>query len=82
MPVAYFHLRDGVDHTLDPDGIELPDIAAARSLAIKSALDIMSHDIQDRKLDLNLRIDIEDEAGSILDVINFRDLIEVVGLAD
>jgi hypothetical protein len=37
MSLLYFHLRDGADHLLDPDGIELPYLEAAKKRAVESA---------------------------------------------
>ena len=40
MPRFYFHLTDGKRRFLDHDGVELPDLAAARSRAIMDIRDL------------------------------------------
>ena len=42
MARFYFHVRTGDDLTEDPDGVELPDLAAAREEALRSAKDILA----------------------------------------
>jgi hypothetical protein len=78
MPVFLFHLRDGVDRTLDPEGMELPDMDAAKREALRAARDVTAHEAIGGKLDLNLRIDVEDENGTIVYSLAFRDAFEIV----
>ena len=42
MPHYYFQIRDGDDLIRDDEGIELPDLSAARREAVLSARDIVS----------------------------------------
>jgi hypothetical protein len=39
MPRFYFHFVDGQERIEDPEGIELPDEAAARTQAMQAVLD-------------------------------------------
>jgi hypothetical protein len=78
MPRFLFHLHDGVDRTLDPEGVELPDMDAVKREALKAARDVTAHEIIDGKLDLNLRIDVEDETGAIVHSLAFRDAVEII----
>lgn len=80
MPRLFFHLRDGEDFLLDPDGVELPDLAAAKAFALRNAYDLMAGEVQSGKLKLDQRIDVEDEAGNVLHTVRFHDLVEVTGL--
>ena len=80
MPRIFYHLRDGVDHLIDPEGRELPDLDAARKQASICAFDILAADIRVGKLNLDYRIDVEDEAGNLLHTVNFRDLVTITGL--
>jgi hypothetical protein len=78
MPLFLFHLRDGVDRTLDPEGLELPDTDAVKRKALEAARDVTAHGIIDGKLDLNLRIDVEDENETIVYTLAFRDAFEII----
>ena len=78
MPLFLFHLRDGVDRTLDPESVELPDMDAVKRKALEAARDVTAHGIIDGKLDLNLRIDVEDENEAIVYTLAFRDAFEIV----
>jgi hypothetical protein len=42
MPLYYLHVRDGVDISLDPEGIELPDVDAARGEALKVKRELLT----------------------------------------
>ena len=67
MARYFFHLRDGTDHLLDPEGTELPDLQAIQALAMRAARDTLSHELRDNgHLDLRYRIDVEDEHGSLV----------------
>lgn len=72
MALYFFHLRDGGDVALDPDGVELPHLEAARSTALAAARDTLSHGIKTGCLDLRYRIDVENEKGSVLHSLPLR----------
>jgi hypothetical protein len=59
----FFHVRDGSDVALDPEGLELADLEAAQNAALEAARDTLSHDIKQGFIDLRLRIDVEDDAA-------------------
>lgn len=81
MARYYFHLRDGSDHILDPVGIELTDLEAAVVVALRAARDSLSNDIKGGSLDLRYRIDVENEGGSVVHSLPFRDAFEVTSAA-
>lgn len=68
-----------MDECLDPEGVYLPDVPAAHSQALRAAYSIMAADIAEGKLDLDQRIDVEDEAGNIVCAIRFRDIVTITG---
>ena len=63
MARYFFHLRDGDDQLLDPEGTELSDKQSIEAAALRAARDTLSHELQSGRLDLRYRIDVEDEAG-------------------
>jgi hypothetical protein len=46
MARFYFHLRDGDKLVQDPEGLDLPDVDAAKREALLAARDILSHAIK------------------------------------
>ena len=78
MARYFFHLRDGEDILLDPEGIELADIEAVQKKALESARDTLSHDMKDGVLDLKYRIDVEDAGGTVVYSLHLRDAFKMV----
>ena len=77
MPLFFFHLRDGTDIVLDPEGREL-DRDSIPQAALKEARSIIAHDAQSGRIKLNQRIDVEDEFRAVLHSLNFVDAVEIV----
>ena len=75
----FFHLRDGVDTLLDPEGRNLPDALGIAAAALREARSIISHDAADGYVKLNQRIDVEDADGVVLHTQHFRDAIRIIG---
>jgi hypothetical protein len=81
MARYYFHLCDGDDTLCDPDGSDLPDFKAVRARALLSARSIMSADVLDGLLRLDLRIDVEDRSGRLAFRLPFADAVALVPAA-
>lgn len=77
MTHYFFHLRDGTDEVLDPDGIELPAGAVAGA-ALLSARDCMAADVKAGTLDLRYRIDVHDGDGEIVHSVAFADAVQII----
>ncbi len=79
MPRFFFHIADG-DRFPDEEGAILPDVTAARKLALVGAREIVADDLkQGKNLSLNDRIEIQDESGSIVAVVTFREAVGIEG---
>ena len=78
MPRYYFHLRDGEDVLLDPEGRELNHPGAVEQMALNEARAIICDDGRGGRIDLTQRIDVEDEAGNLVHRLPFVDAVEVV----
>jgi hypothetical protein len=79
MPRFYFHLRNDLD-VPDEEGVDLPDIDAAREHALKDARFTLAQTAMDQgKINFEHSIDIEDEQGCVLDTVWFRDVVKVEG---
>jgi hypothetical protein len=75
----YFHLHNDVE-ARDPDGTDLPNLAAARIHALSDARFTVAETIKETgRLNLSHHIDIEDENGTVLDTIYFRDAVTIEG---
>jgi len=74
----FFHLRDGTDQLLDPDGVDLPDLAAVRQTALAAARDTLSNELRDGRLDLRYRIDVEDGRGDLVHSLPLEEAFELV----
>lgn len=78
MPTYYFHLRDGEDVLLDPDGRELASSDKIPDIAMWEARSIISSDALSGRIELDQRIDVEDSAGVLIHRLPFCDAIEIV----
>ena len=75
----YFHLHNDVE-ARDPDGVELADLETARLHALSDVRFTVAETIKETgRLNLGHRIDIEDENGTVLDTIYFRDAVTIEG---
>lgn len=76
MPHYFFHLRDGVDHLIDPDGMDIPS-ERIENVALLQARDCMAGDIRTGHLDLTYRLDVEDADGRIVHTLSFADAVTI-----
>ena len=77
MALYYFHLRDGDEVLLDPEGCRLPDLGAVASKAMCAARSLLSADVLEGRLPLDLRIDVVDEEGAVIHSLPFADAVEI-----
>ncbi len=80
MPLYYFHLCDGVDVLLDPEGKYLEGQAEIESTALAAARSLISHDALGGHIGLQHHIDVEDEAGKVVHCLDFNDAVKITGL--
>ena len=77
MRTFFFHLHDGLEVS-DDEGIELPDLEAARRYALTMARFEASEAVKTRgRIVLSHRIDVEDETGAVVATVHFRDAVTV-----
>jgi hypothetical protein len=72
MPRYYFHVRDGDDLRKDPEGIELPDLEAARAKAVSLACASWSAAPPDREHN-DRTFEISDETGQRVLTVPFSE---------
>jgi hypothetical protein len=79
MKTYFFHLRDGEDIILDPDGIMLPNLPAVVARALVEARAIIGADAVSGTIKLDQRIDVENRVGVVVHTLAFDDAILIVG---
>lgn len=77
MPRYYFHICNGTGFVQDEEGLELPDLDAARAEAVRSARSIMASDVQRGMLDLSSFIEIEDENQRLVQTLGFQEAVDL-----
>jgi hypothetical protein len=79
VPRFYFHLFNDIE-VPDEEGMELPNLDAARACAVEQARGMMGELVKsDARIVLDHRIDIEDVGQRVLDSVIFRDIINIEG---
>lgn len=76
MARFFFHVHDDVDAP-DDEGLELLDVAAAETEAIRGVRALASEQISHGKLNLSHFIEVVDETGSLVRTVSFGDAIEL-----
>jgi len=79
VPRFHLHIRNGSGFTADEQGLDLPDLLGAHQEAVKGARSLLSAEVMDGKMDLAGQIEIADGDGRVVDVVRFRDVVEIKG---
>jgi hypothetical protein len=77
MPRYFFHLRDGSDVLLDPEGAEMAADEVANK-ALWQARDCIAGDVKRGLADLRYHIDVHDESGTKVHSIAFANALEII----
>ena len=78
MPWFSLHIRCNDVLIEDDEGAEFPHLAAARIESVRSIRSLVSGDVRDGKLQLDLSIEIRDGDGSQLESVSFDDAITII----
>lgn len=78
MPRFYFHLRNDVIAD-DHEGQELPDLAAAREVAIMTSRELAAESVRQGSLCLDHYIEIENEYHVLLAKVTFKEAVMIKG---
>ena len=76
----YFHLRDGADVLLDPDGRELAE-GAITAAALAEARAMIAADVLEGHVRLDQQIEVLDSEGAVVHRLPFEDAVTVTHLA-
>lgn len=77
MPRYYFHIRSSAGLIRDPDGTDLPDLAAAISEAELAARDLLAELLRDGAILDGQAFEIVDEDGEVLERLPFRNVLRL-----
>lgn len=66
MPRYYLHTRDGAQTAVDEDGLDLPDLEAARRVAVGVGADLVAEAMKRGSRDVRIVIYIDGEQGNRL----------------
>jgi predicted regulator of Ras-like GTPase activity (Roadblock/LC7/MglB family) len=75
MPRFFLHNRSQDQTYLDPDGTNLPDLAAALAEAVLSAREMMADELRHGSLTPGRSFDIAGEDGHVLATVAFHDCL-------
>ncbi len=75
MPRYYLHVCDGKGFTEDEEGAELPDLDAARLMAVDGLRDILAGEVRAGVLRRASFIEIEDEDHRLISTVSFREAV-------
>lgn len=76
MPRYFFNIVEGNSSAIDPDGADLPDVAAARREAVLSVRAIVGDDLRSGgSFTADRRIEVTDESGKVVFSLSFTDAI-------
>jgi hypothetical protein len=77
MPIYFLHVFNRTGDARDEEGLDLPDLEAARAAAVRGIRSILSDEVVHGAIDFEGRVDIADEADQVLACIPYRDAVEV-----
>jgi hypothetical protein len=77
VALYFFHLCDGRDSIMDPEGREVAEPARIADYALKEARAMISQDALCGKISLNQYIEVRDEDGRLVHKLEFRDAVTV-----
>ncbi|HZF43472.1 MAG TPA: hypothetical protein VEZ48_08695 [Sphingomonadaceae bacterium] len=77
MALYFFHLCNGTDLLLDPEGRAVDGLAAVQAAALRDARSIISDDASSGRIRLEYRIEVQDAAGVLVHKIAFEDAVTI-----
>jgi hypothetical protein len=77
MPIYFLNIFNNID-AVDREGMELPDLDAAKAEAIAGARDIIAAHVRDGKpIHAAHWVEITDEDGNVLHEVRFGDVMDL-----
>jgi hypothetical protein len=77
MPRFYLNIYNTVSDTPDEEGAEFSDLSAARASAVAGIRSFLSAELLEGSVDLHGHLEIVDEAGTVVETLTFKDVVEI-----
>jgi hypothetical protein len=72
----FFHLVDGTDVLIDPEGVEIADSEVAKN-ALWQARSIIAGDARHGEINLGFRIEVKNERGELVHSLPFEEAVTI-----
>lgn len=79
MARYFFHLCDGHEVIIDPEGKTIDDPAPVGDNALREARAMISQDALAGRINLSQYIEVRDEAGKLIHQLSFREAVTISG---
>jgi hypothetical protein len=79
LALYYFHLTDGHQTLIDPDGREIADSNTISALALHEARAMICQDALAGRINFNQYIEVRDADGKLIHQLAFRDAVTISG---
>lgn len=79
LALYYFHLSDGHQALIDPDGREVADPAQIGPLALTEARAMIAQDALGGRINLAQYIEVRDADGKLVHQLSFREAVTISG---
>jgi hypothetical protein len=77
VALYYFHLTDGHQALIDPEGREVKDPSQLSELALREARGMIGQDAMTGRINLNQYIEVRDASGKLIHQLCFRDAVTI-----
>jgi hypothetical protein len=77
MPLYFLHVYNSTGWSRDEEGLDLPDLDAARAQAVEGIRSILSDEVEHGKIDFAGKIEIADESGRVLATVTYHDAVDL-----
>jgi hypothetical protein len=77
MPLFFLHVYNRTGSSRDEEGLDLPDLDAARTQAVQGIRSILRDEVGRGKIDFEGHIDIADESGRVLATVTYHDAVDL-----
>ena len=79
VALYFFHLCDGHDVLMDPEGREIAEPSLIDQFALKEARAMISQDALGGRIRLDQYIEVRDEVGKLIHQLSFVDAVTISG---
>jgi hypothetical protein len=77
MPLYFLHVFNRTGCSRDDEGLELPDVAAARVAAVEGIRSILRDEVAHGMIDFEGRVEIVDDAGTLVATVSYAEAVDL-----